>query len=39
MSRAPGLYAWLGGAPALARPIDRFYASVPDDPLLGPSLA
>lgn len=39
MSRAPSLYAWLGGAPALARPIDRFYARVPDDPPLGPYLA
>jgi hemoglobin len=39
VSAAPSLYAWLGGAPMLARLIDRFYARVPDDPLLGPVFA
>lgn len=40
MSAAPpSLHEWLGGAAALERLIERFYAKVPADPLLAPVFA
>jgi hemoglobin len=35
----PTLYEWAGGAPALEKLFDRFYAHVADDPLLAPVFA
>ena len=35
----PTLFDWIGGAPALARLFDTFYARVPADPLLAPVFA
>ena len=35
----PTLYEWLGGAPALEKVLDHFYARVPSDPLIGPLFA
>jgi hemoglobin len=40
MSASPtSLHEWLGGAAALERLIERFYAKVPADPLLAPVFA
>ena len=35
----PTLYDWLGGAPALERLMQAFYARVPADPILSPVFA
>jgi len=35
----PSLYQWMGGAPALERLFDAFYARVAQDPLLAPVFA
>jgi hemoglobin len=35
----PSLYEWCGGAPALSKLFDRFYAHVAEDPLLAPVFA
>lgn len=39
MSDTPSLYEWLGGADALARLTDDFYARVRTDPVVGPVFA
>jgi hemoglobin len=36
MSDVPTLFEWAGGAPAFERLFARFYARVPDDPVLAP---
>lgn len=38
-STVPTVYEWMGGAAALERLFARFYARVPDDPLLAPVFA
>src|SRR5258707_6993268 len=35
----PTLFEWMGGMPALARLMERFYGRVPADPLLAPVFA
>jgi hemoglobin len=35
----PTPFEWMGGAPAIARLFERFYAKVPADPVLGPLFA
>lgn len=39
MSDTPSLYEWLGGADAVARLTDDFYARVRTDPVVGPVFA
>lgn len=35
----PTLYEWIGGAPAIEKLLETFYARVPDDPVLAPVFA
>ena len=39
MENVPSLYEWIGGEAALRNLFTRFYARVPDDPILAPVFA